>query len=88
MREVEVDPAAAGGRVVDEAAEHAAGAAAAVGRGRGVQRPQPVDVERVDCASVTVQLTLTLLRYHPLLPSVPVTVGVITGGVVSGTLTM
>jgi hypothetical protein len=38
----------------------------------------------VDSLSTTVQLTVTLLVYQPLLPSVPVIVGVITGGVESG----
>ena len=37
----------------------------------------------VDSGSVTVHATVTLLLYQPLLPSVPVTFGVITGGVVS-----
>ena|SRR5689334_16993070 len=36
-----------------------------------------------DSASETVQLTVTSLVYQPLLPSVPVTLGVITGGVAS-----
>ena len=46
--------------------------------------PQPVDEEMEDCASVTVHVTVTLLVYQPLLPSVPLTFGVITGGVESG----
>src|SRR5690349_9018575 len=37
-----------------------------------------------DSGSVTVQLTCTLLVYHPLAPSVPLTLGVMTGGVESG----
>jgi hypothetical protein len=45
--------------------------------------PHPVCDVIVDWASVTVQLTDTLLVYQPFVPSVPLTVGVITGGVVS-----
>jgi hypothetical protein len=45
--------------------------------------PQPVDDVTVDSGSVTVQETLTLLVYHPFVPRVPETLGVITGGVVS-----
>jgi hypothetical protein len=45
--------------------------------------PQPVCDETVESGSVTVQLTVTSLVYQPLFPSVPVTLGVITGGVVS-----
>jgi hypothetical protein len=45
---------------------------------------QPV-LEGVDSASVTLQLTMTLLVYQPFVPSVPVTVGVIIGGVLSCT---
>src|SRR5512147_1326115 len=47
--------------------------------------PQPEVLEMVDSLSTTLQLTLTLLVYQPFVPSVPVTVGVITGGVVSET---
>src|SRR2546426_11661526 len=43
---------------------------------------QPVELNGVSGA-LTVQLTVTLLWYQPLLPSVPVTVGVITGAGVS-----
>ena len=46
--------------------------------------PQPVDELIPDSGSVTLQLTVTLLVYHPLAPSVPVIVGTICGGVVSG----
>ncbi len=42
----------------------------------------------VDSASVTVHDTCTSLVYQPLLPDVPVTVGVMTGGVVSATMTV
>jgi hypothetical protein len=45
--------------------------------------PQPVDEEMPDSGSVTVQLTVTTLLYQPLAPTVPLTFGVITGGVVS-----
>jgi hypothetical protein len=45
--------------------------------------PQPVCEVTVESGSVTVQVTETLLVYQPLFPSVPVIVGVITGGVVS-----
>ncbi len=45
--------------------------------------PQPVEDVTPDSGSVTVQLTVTLLRYHPLFPSVPEICGTITGGVVS-----
>ena len=45
--------------------------------------PQSLVFVTVDSASVTVQLTSTSLTYQPLLPSVPLTFGVITGGVVS-----
>src|SRR5207249_10653448 len=44
--------------------------------------PQPVELNGVS-GSLTVQLTVTLLWYQPLLPSVPVTDEVITGAVVS-----
>jgi hypothetical protein len=37
----------------------------------------------VDSGSLTVQLTVTLLVYQPLFPSVPETFGVMTGGVES-----
>jgi hypothetical protein len=43
----------------------------------------PVDVRIPDSGSDTLQLTVTALRYQPLLPSVPVTFGLITGGVTS-----
>ena len=43
----------------------------------------PVVAVTADSGSVTAHETLTLLRYQPFVPSVPVTVGVITGGVVS-----
>src|SRR5215210_1509789 len=44
---------------------------------------QPV-VERItDSGSEIVQLTVTLVTYHPALPSVPVITGVTTGGVSS-----
>lgn len=43
---------------------------------------QPVEVND-DSGSVTLQLTITSLVYQPLLPKVPETVGLITGGVVS-----
>jgi hypothetical protein len=49
-----------------------------------VMAPQPFEEEIEDSASVTVQLTVTLLVYQPLLPIVPLTFGVITGGVESG----
>lgn len=44
---------------------------------------QPVFDDTADSASVTVQDTETFDVYQPLFPSVPVTVGVITGGVAS-----
>src|SRR4051812_24107196 len=44
--------------------------------------PQPADESMADSGSVTVQLTLTSLVYQPLLPSVPVMMGAITGAVV------
>jgi hypothetical protein len=47
--------------------------------------PHPLEDVMVDSASVTVQLTVTSEVYHPLLPNVPDTLGVITGGVVSET---
>ena len=50
--------------------------------------PHPDDDEIADSGSVTLQETWTLDVYQPLLPSVPVTVGVMTGGVVSGTTTV
>ena len=43
----------------------------------------PVEDAMPDSGSVTFQLTVTLLRYHPLFPTVPVIWGLITGGVVS-----
>jgi hypothetical protein len=43
----------------------------------------PVVLETVDSGSVTVHVTLTSLTYQPLLPSVPLTFGVITGAVPS-----
>ncbi len=46
---------------------------------------QPVVPVTVDSGSVTVQLTVTSLTYQPLLPGVPLMLGVITGGVLSGT---
>jgi hypothetical protein len=45
--------------------------------------PQPCFDVMTDSASVTCQATDTLERYQPLSPSLPVIVGVITGGVVS-----
>jgi hypothetical protein len=45
---------------------------------------QPVCMMTVDSLSITDQLTLTVLAYQPLLPNVPLIVGVMTGGVVSG----
>lgn len=45
--------------------------------------PQPVVEEIVESGSVTLQDTLTSLVYQPLLPAVPDTLGVITGGVES-----
>jgi len=45
---------------------------------------QAVEEAMPDSGSVTLQVTVTLLRYHPLLPSVPVIWGMMTGGVVSG----
>ena len=45
--------------------------------------PQPVEELTADSASITDQLTPTLLVYQPPFPSVPVTVGVIVGGVPS-----
>jgi hypothetical protein len=45
--------------------------------------PHPVVDEIAESGSVTVQLTVTLLTYQPALPSVPLTTGVMTGGVVS-----
>jgi hypothetical protein len=47
--------------------------------------PQPLSITAVDSASVTVHATVTLLLNQPLVPAVPVTVFVITGGVVSVT---
>jgi hypothetical protein len=45
--------------------------------------PHPLVEVTGDSGSVTVQLTVTSLTYQPPLPSVPLTVGVICGGVVS-----
>lgn len=45
--------------------------------------PQPLDDEIEDSLSTTVHETPTLLVYQPLLPSVPLTLGVMTGGVAS-----
>src|SRR5687767_6369373 len=42
---------------------------------------QPVDHRMADSGSSTRQLTVTLLTYQPLAPSVPKISGVITGGV-------
>jgi hypothetical protein len=54
-----------------------------------VVEPQPVVEVTVDCASVTLHETVTSLVYQLLLPSVPLTFGVITGGVESvGTTTV
>ena len=44
---------------------------------------QPVEVLMPDSASVTVQLTVTLLVYQPFDPAVPEMEGVITGAVLS-----
>jgi hypothetical protein len=49
--------------------------------------PHPVEDAMPDSGSVTVQVTLTLLRYHPLLPMVPTMFGVTTGRVVSAKAT-
>ena len=43
----------------------------------------PVEDVIPDSGSVTLQLTVTALRYQPLLPSAPVIWGVIIGGVIS-----
>ena len=45
--------------------------------------PQPVEDAIPDSGSTTDQVTVTPLIYQPLVPSVPVTVGWMTGGVVS-----
>lgn len=45
--------------------------------------PHPVEDAIPDSGSVALQVTVTLLTYQPLSPSVPVTVGEITGGVLS-----
>jgi hypothetical protein len=45
---------------------------------------QPVFELITDSGSVTVQVRVTLEMYHPLFPSVPLILGVITGPVVSG----
>jgi hypothetical protein len=47
---------------------------------------QPDDEVMLESGSVTVQLTVTLLVYQPLFPSVPETFGVMTGGVESAAL--
>src|SRR5438046_1884597 len=47
--------------------------------------PQPVWDVTVESGSETFQLRLTLLTYQPLVPRVPVIVGVTTGGVESAT---
>ena len=47
--------------------------------------PQPDDDAIPDSGSLTLQLTVTLLRYQPLLPRVPVICGTIMGGVLSAT---
>src|SRR5262245_14076311 len=44
---------------------------------------QPLDEAMPDSASVTDQVTVTLLVYQPLEPAVPEIVGVITGAVLS-----
>ena len=44
---------------------------------------QPVVLLTVDSASLTDQLTSTGLMYQPLSPNTPLTLGVMTGGVVS-----
>jgi hypothetical protein len=48
--------------------------------------PQPDWEVIVESGSVTVQVTVTLLLYQPLFPRVPLTFGVITGGVESDAL--
>ena len=48
--------------------------------------PHSMSVVTVDSGSVTVQLAVTSLVYQPLLPRVPVMVGVMTGGVVSAVM--
>jgi hypothetical protein len=48
-----------------------------------VEGVQPVEVLIPDSLSVTVQLTVTLLIYQPLVPAVPEMDGVITGAVLS-----
>src|SRR5947207_810838 len=45
---------------------------------------QPDEEAMSDSGSVTLQLTVTLLAYQPLLPKVPEIWGTMTGGVVSG----
>ena len=44
---------------------------------------QPLWLLMADSVSTTLQVTLTSLVYQSLLPSVPATVGVMTGGVLS-----
>jgi hypothetical protein len=46
--------------------------------------PHPLCEEIAESGSVTVQLTDTSLVYQPFIPRVPVTFGVMTGGVESG----
>src|SRR3972149_2611356 len=45
---------------------------------------QPLEEKIPDSASENAQLTDTSLEYQPLLPEVPLTLGLMTGGVVSG----
>src|SRR6516165_8256587 len=58
----------------------------AVSAGRFVGA-HPVEDAIPDSRSDTLQFTVTALRYHPLLPSVPVIWGVMTGGVTSTIVT-
>jgi hypothetical protein len=51
-----------------------------------VWRSQPTCMVTVDSLSTTDQLTLTVLVYQPLFPSVPLILGVMIGGVVSALL--
>src|SRR4051812_9202956 len=46
---------------------------------------QPLLLAIPDSGSLTIQLTVTLLMNHSLLPSVPVIIGATTGGVLSTT---
>jgi hypothetical protein len=48
-----------------------------------VVEAQPIEEAIPETAWVSLHVTLTLLRYQPLLPRVPVICGAITGGVVS-----